>query len=386
MAPSNKSFEQIYQLLTKPQMKDLFDNINTTQQLIINDKCYKIIDGEKVKVVVGDDYKYIFDKTNGNFNRWGVTYDDDPTVAPLPELVDIEIVSGQCMGKCSFCYKCNNITNDRTYMTLETFKKIFEKLPKSICQIAFGITDIYANPDFFKIMEYTRQNGVVPNYTTHGLDLDENAVNLTAKLCGAVAVSIVQKERSYDAIKAFTDAKMSQVNCHYMLSQESYVSLFDFLKDIKNDPRLAKLNAVVLLQYKDKNPHSKYHSVLETDKYQKIVEYCTKHKINYGFDSCSAGIYIKSIENDPNREQLEQCVDSCESSRMSFYCNTDGIVYPCSFCENKDEWTTGIDMLKVNDFIKDVWHNEKLNMWRNKLLGTMKNGCAHCPIYNLDIN
>jgi MoaA/NifB/PqqE/SkfB family radical SAM enzyme len=260
---------------------------------------------------------------------------------------------------------------------------MFDKFPKSLTQIAFGITDIYANPDFFKIMEYTRKNGVIPNYTTHGLDLDKNAVELTSKLCGAVAVSIVQKEKSYDAIKAFTDAGMKQVNCHYMLSMESYENLFSFLNDIKTDPRLAKLNAVVLLQYKNKNPYSTHHSLLDVDKYRKIIDYCNKHKINYGFDSCSAGIFMKSIEDHPQRKQLEQCAISCESSRMSFYIDTYGKGYPCSFCQGMNEWTEGIDVLKSNDFIKDIWNNEKLANWRNKLISTMKNGCANCPVYDL---
>lgn len=41
-------------------------------------------------------------------------------------------------------------------MSLETFKALFHKLPTTVCQIAFGIGDINANPDLFKIMEYCR--------------------------------------------------------------------------------------------------------------------------------------------------------------------------------------------------------------------------------------
>ena len=346
----------------------------------------KVYNTDKLRICKSEDYNYVFDKTNGFFARWGKTKEDDPIVAPSCEIADIEIVQGKCLGKCPFCYKCNNITNDRKYMTLETFKIIFEKLPKTLTQIAFGITDIYANPDFFKIMEYTRSQGVIPNYTTHGIDLDQHAVTETARLCGAVAVSVVQKEKSYDAIKAFTDAGMKQCNVHFMLSQESYDKLFEFLYDVKHDSRLAKMNAVVMLQYKDKNPHAKFHSLLDIGKYQEIVKYCEDNNIKYGMDSCSAGIFIKSIENHPNRVQLEQCVDSCESTRMSFYCNTDGIAYPCSFSEGVDEWVDGINLLEIKDFQKEFWYADKVVAWRNKLIGTMKNGCAHCPIYNLKIN
>ena len=39
-------------------------------------------------------------------------------------------------------------------MTFDEFKIIFDKMPKTLTQIAFGIMDIKTNPDFFKMMEY----------------------------------------------------------------------------------------------------------------------------------------------------------------------------------------------------------------------------------------
>jgi len=69
-------------------------------------------------------------------------------------------------------------------------KKVKKKYVHHLLQVAFGITDIYANPDFFKMMKYSREKGVIPNYTTHGLDVDNYAVDFTAKNCGAVAVSV----------------------------------------------------------------------------------------------------------------------------------------------------------------------------------------------------
>ena len=338
-----------------------------------------------VKIFRSENYNYNFNKKTGFFARWGASEEIDPVVAPSCEIADIEIVSGKCLGNCSFCYKCNNLNSELKYMNLETFKKVFHILPKMITQIAFGITDIYANPDFFKIMEYTRANGVIPNYTTHGIDLDKNAIEMTAKLCGAVAVSIVNKEKSYDAIAAFTQAGMTQCNVHFMLSLETYERAFRIIDDMKNDPRLAKMNAIVFLQYKDKNPYSTFHSLLSVEKYRKLIDYCEQNKINYGFDSCSANIYLESIKDKQNAIELEKCVDSCESTRMSFYLNTDGYAFPCSFCEGTPGWETGINILECQDFTKDFWYNSRVVEWRKNLIGTMKNGCAHCPVYNLTI-
>jgi hypothetical protein len=346
----------------------------------------QIFENGSVKVLRSDEYNYNFNKKTGYFERWGKTLEDDPQYSPFgPEIADIEIVSGKCSGKCSFCYKCNNVDKDIKYMSLETFKVIFSKLPKTLTQIAFGITDIYANPDFFKIMKYSRDKGVIPNYTMNGNCLDKNAIKLTSELCGAVAVSIVNKENSYNAIKSLTDTGMKQVNCHFMLSEETYKKAFNTIDDIKNDSRLEKLNAIVFLQYKDKNPNAKFHSLLNIDKYKKLIDYCNVNKINYGFDSCSAGIYLESIKEEKNKTQLEQMVDSCESLRMSIYINVDGYAFPCSFCEGTEGWVEGINVLESKDFVKDVWFNDNSKIWRKNLISSMKEKCAKCLIYNLKL-
>lgn len=349
----------------------------------------QIIEDDIVKKCVSPEYNYTFNKVTGEFERWGRTTrtEDDPLYSMWgPEIADIEIVAGgNCLGKCDFCYKCNNIASPKKCMTFEQFKNIFHKLPKTLTQIAYGITNITANPEFFKIMEYSREHGVIPNYTTHGLDVTEEIAEKTSKLCGAVAVSVVNKEKTYDAIKKFTDFGMKQVNCHYMLSEETYLKAFEIIDDIVTDSRLKKFNAIVFLQYKDKNPYSQYHSLLNVEKYSKLIQYCDNKKINYGFDSCSAGIFIESIKEHPDKIQIEQYVDSCESMRMSIYINCLCKVFPCSFCENTEGWENGIDILSSEDFLKDIWNNDRVIKWRNNLIGTIKNSCASCPIYDLKI-
>jgi len=196
----------------------------------------KIAENDELKCCKSSDYNFIFNKKTGFFARWGRTEEEDPQWAPSCEIADIEIVSGgNCLGKCDFCYKCNNISSPIKLMTFEQFKIIFEKITKShtLGQIAFGITNIYANKDFFRMMKYSREHGVIPNYTTHGLDVDDYAVKFTAKYCGAVAVSIVNKEKSYNAIQAFTSSEMKQVNCHFMISLETYDKAFEIINDMK---------------------------------------------------------------------------------------------------------------------------------------------------------
>jgi MoaA/NifB/PqqE/SkfB family radical SAM enzyme len=172
----------------------------------------KIIDSDRYKICKSSDYYFIFNKETGFFARWGKTKAEDPIYAPGPEILDLEISTGKCSGRCDFCYKGNGEDRDTYHMTLEDFKTIFNKVNKikTLTQIAFGICDIKSNKDFFKMMKYCREKGVIPNYTCNGFQVTSEVAKRTAELCGAVAVSIVDKEKTYDAIKKFTDAKLNK--------------------------------------------------------------------------------------------------------------------------------------------------------------------------------
>ena len=348
----------------------------------------KLLENDEFKAVKSKKYNYFFNKKTGFFARWGETKEDDPIMAPSCEILDLEISAGNvgtkeeiCKGFCKFCYKSNNEGSEPIYnMTFEEFKTIFHKVNKEglLSQIAFGIMNISTNPDFFKMMEYSRKNGVIPNYTCHGLDVTDEIAKKTSELCGAVAVSIVNKEKTYDAIKRFSiDYRMKQTNLHFMLSNLTYDNAFNVIDDMVSDPRLKNMNAIVFLQYKHKNKKSPHKSIVDVEKYTKLINYCDEKKINYGFDSCSANLYIESIKDKKNSKELEISADPCESFLMSAYISCKGISYPCSFVEGIEE---GIDVLHCNDFIKDVWNNEKSIKWRKKLLKNNRN----CPIYNLN--
>jgi len=149
-------------------------------------------------------YNFNFNRKTGFFMRWGETPKDDPNFSPFgAEILDLEISSGgDCKGKCDFCYKSNGQPGQPTHnMSLDEFKTILDKMPPTLTQCALGIMDIHTNPDFFEMMKYARSKGVIPNYTTHGLDMTDEDADKTVKLCGAVAVSLVNKKKTYDTIK-----------------------------------------------------------------------------------------------------------------------------------------------------------------------------------------
>ena len=398
----------------------------------------KILENERVKLVRSKDYNYNFDKKTGYFERYGKTKDEDPIMAPTCEILDLEISAGKCMGMCPECYKGNGDVDFETNMTLEGFANILHKVAKTryavhfkekdcpsiygnvteefcqrgcrtkedvkkevlkmfiktdnieridiyneglLQQVAFGICNIGTNKDFFNMMEYAREFDVIPNYTCHGLDMSEEYAQKTAKLCGAVAVSVYNKDKSYNAVKMLHDAGMKQINFHVIAHDKSYKRIISIIDDLTTDERIkGKVKAVVMLKYKPKGNGVGKFNHLTDEQYKNIISYAEKNNIGIGFDSCSACSYLRAIKDDPDFKQKAIYAEPCESGLFSAYINCKGEFYACSFCENEGMWKSGIDVLNCNDFVKDVWNHPKTQQFREVLL---KNG-RKCPMYNLD--
>lgn len=348
----------------------------------------KIIDSKNKKLVRSKHYNYNFDKNTGFFARWGKNIEDDPEYSFLgPEILDIEISAGKCLASCRFCYKSNNGSLPTQNMNLETFKNILEKVNKynQLTQVAFGITDINTNPDFFPIMEHCVEKGIVPNYTCNGWQVTEEIAKKTSEICGAVAVSVYNKDVSYNAIKRFTDAGMNQVNIHFMLSEETYEKALEIVSDMKTDDRLSKMNAIVFLAYKPKGTHpNKFTTIIDREKYKNLISYCDSLGVSYGMDSCSAGMYISAIQDDVEKVEKSQYVESCESSLFSGYINVEGKYFHCSFAEGQGAWKEGIDVVDSDDFIKDVWNHSLTEKYRSASINSAKKSpyksCGDCRL------
>jgi hypothetical protein len=70
----------------------------------VEGKKYLIIDSSSHKICIGEDYNFIFSKKDGNFMRWGKTYEEDPNFSPIgPEILDLEISINGCPNGCKFC-------------------------------------------------------------------------------------------------------------------------------------------------------------------------------------------------------------------------------------------------------------------------------------------
>lgn len=347
----------------------------------------KIKTTKTMKIVQSENYNYTFRYKDGLFMRWGKEFEDDPSYSPFgPEILDME-VSTICHGvngvPCPWCYKSN--TSKGKNMTFKTFKTIFHKIPRNLTQIAFGIGDIDSNPDLFNMFRYCRENSynkVIPNVTINGWNLTEKYADKLASLCGAVAVSNYDREICYNAVEILTDrigvdgTFLKQVNIHQLTAEETYDQCKETLKDSFIDKRLRKLNAVLFLALKQKGTRNTFHS-LPSLRFKELVNFALENGIPIGMDSCSAYKFLSSVKEHPQYKKIEMMVEPCESGLFSFYVNVEGISYFCSFLEGESE-ILGFDVVKTDDFLREIWEHPHMKNWRNKLLSTADGNELHC--------
>ncbi len=336
---------------------------------------YEIGESKHLKFVKSPEYNYVFNSENGFFARWGKTKEDDPQFSPFgPELLDVEI-STICSNRCNWCYKSN--TSIGKNMSFSTFKKILNKIPRNLTQIAFGIGDIDANLDLWRIFDYCKSKNIIPNITINGNNLNRDLAKKLTKYCGAVAVSHYTDDVCFNAVKLLVDEGLNQVNIHKLVSRETLDSCYQVLNLANKDPRLSRLNAIVFLSLKNKGKRNNYHRISRKD-FSELIIYAINSNVRIGFDSCSANKVLEVLKYQENYQMIEMMSEPCESSCFSLYINVEGKVYPCSFLEGECGFD-GIDLLPTNNFLRDIWFEVRIKNFREKLLSQDRN----CPHFNI---
>jgi len=142
----------------------------------IKGEWYILVDSSIAKVVVGRKYNYIFSKKNGSFHRWGESIDHAPLYSLVgPEILDIEIIYNNTPML---------ITNDKLsyqiqMMSLDTFKLILNKIPRTVTRVVFATDESKLNSDFIGMLEYCQEIGIVPVLPFDVSDSNVNSLAFT---------------------------------------------------------------------------------------------------------------------------------------------------------------------------------------------------------------
>lgn len=207
------------------------------------------------------------------------------TELKYPEFYDIKITS-KCNSLCPHCYQDSTPDKDNFPNLIDNFVSYFSKMNENQkpYQIAIGGGEPTLHPEFLKLLEVSKTSlGIVPNYTTNGMFMNDKSRNATILLwtmlfCGGVAVSAHEHLDSYwrGAVDLFTKAEV-KTNIHVIISDKE--SIHRFLKIFEEYQD--KVNYFVLLSYQAMG-RAEFKKVESDYLFEKLKGLKNISKVSYG--------------------------------------------------------------------------------------------------------
>jgi len=321
-----------------------------------------------IKRVEAQEYTILFNLRSGFEMIFGKPGFGDPFVLDLPCLIDVGIM-GHCENRCSFCYQGDA---QQPNMVLDDFKGIIDCVKDHVNQVALGGRgDPNLHEEFKEIILYSKKNRVIPNYTTSGLNLSFDQIEIS-KECGAVAVSDYEKDFTYKAISRLMRADI-KTNIHMILSRKTLEKAISILKgeDVWNmKVDLDRLNAVIFLLFKPAGRGVNLKELVPTNEDLKPFFDLLKEKTRFkiGMDSC---LVNRLCQNSGLSEVEKVYLDTCEAGRMSCYISPDMKLFPCSFAD----FSQG-ESLRKND-LRTIWKSGTSFLNTRLLLEKEKDICPY---------
>ena len=337
-----------------------------------------------MRYIINDEkyhFKSAFDTETGAYVRTGVLDAQgrdtgvDPFMASFPHLIDVGVM-GHCVhGKTGLCAKAgigcyqSGLLVEQPNMTVEHFRWIAEQCKGRCNQLALGGRgDPDQHEHFEELLQISRENHLVPNFTTSGYGLTPALAAICKKYCGAVAVSWYRSDYTLNAIKMLLDAGV-KTNIHYVLGKNS---VDEAIRRLRENDFPAGINAVIFLLHKPAGQGSQANVLSASD--PRVAAFFTevdrRHPFKVGMDSCNvpgAIHYCKSI--------MPESLDTCEGARYSCYIGADMVMVPCSFDQHKRYEVQLGDGISI----EDAWNSEPFERFRD----IMRAACPGCDKKNL---
>jgi MoaA/NifB/PqqE/SkfB family radical SAM enzyme len=308
-------------------------------------------------------YNFFGDTETGVTMRWGSSPHNNPVYAPWPELADISI-SNHCSKGCEFCYRDSKQNN--SFMSVEQYEQVLSALQSerwgNVFQVALGGGEPLEHPDFQAIIQKTREKGIVANFTTNGIHLDEPMINFLKGKIGALAISVGEIQELCTAkIKLLAEAGI-KTNLHFILNSQSIGEAIEILNGKYNE-LLEDVNGVIFLTYKPRGRATSAQCLSMDDRLNEFTSLIDKNQCaaRIGFDACFVPVLMK--HTDVNVDYI----DSCECGFFSIYIDENLNVQPCSFA-NETRFSYN---LKDHD-MQIIWE-QKYEEYREEIA---KNVCA----------
>jgi MoaA/NifB/PqqE/SkfB family radical SAM enzyme len=246
----------------------------------------------KIKCFPNNNYRAIFNSENGQTIRQ--KFHSNLPYKPLefPEILDISLGT-KCFANCSFCYT-SAIKNGENYENVvEKIENFFGKQSENErpFQVAIGGGgEPTLHPKFVEVLKSFHGLGIMPNYTTNGMHLNNKIIKATKKYSGGVAVSCHPHLTKVweKAIDIFIENKI-KTNLHIIIGEKNSVDYF--LNIYKKYHK--KIDYFVLLPYQSVGRAKK----IEVEKeWEKLFEELKKFK-NFSNIAFGALFYDYFLKN-----------------------------------------------------------------------------------------
>lgn len=331
-----------------------------------------------MKYIIHDPkYHFItaFDTETGAYVRTGILdnngkdTDVDPFMASYPHLIDVGIM-GHCIhGKTGLCSKAgigcyqSGMLVEQPNMTVDNFRWIAEQSKGRCNQFALGGRGDPDQHEYFEdLLKISRENNLVPNFTTSGYGMTPELATLCKEYCGAVAVSWYRSAYTLNAIQILLDSGV-KTNIHYVLGKNS---IDEAISRLERNEFPQGINAVIFLLHKPVGQGSKANVLDFSD--PRVAKFFAQvdrqHTFKVGMDSCNvpgAINFCKSI--------APESIDTCEGGRYSCYIGADMTMVPCSFDQEK---RYQVSLRETT--ISEAWNSKTFEMFRRKMRGA----CPEC--------
>lgn len=331
-----------------------------------------------MKYVIEDNryhFKSAFDTETGAYVRTGILDNTgrdtgiDPFMSSFPHLIDVGVM-GHCIhGKTGLCVKAgigcyqSGLLVEQPNMTVAHFRWIAEQCRGRCNQLALGGRgDPDQHEEFETLLKISRDNMLVPNFTTSGYGMTPAIATLCRQYCGAVAISWYRSDYTLNAIRMLLDAGV-KTNIHYVLGRNS---IDEAIFRLQHDDFPDGINAVIFLLHKPAGQGTKTNMLSCDDprvtKFFSLVD--QRHPFKVGMDSCNVPGAINLC-----RHLRAESLDTCEGGRYSCYIGADMIMVPCSFDQDKKYAVSLRDKT-----IEEAWNSQPFDDFRDR----MRKACPDC--------
>lgn len=317
-------------------------------------------------IVIGEHpaqhYKTVFSQRTGFFVRLEEDGYEEPFWSESgPELLDLSITN-YCERCCDFCYRRANPKGK--HMSLCDIENVVAQAKEAgVLQIALGGGNPNQHPQFIEVLKITRENGIVPSYTSNGTGLSDEILAATKKYCGAMALSVYPPYERCEGIAKSISELGIKLNLHVILKSDTIDLLTLWFQ---NPPAwFSSINAVIVLNYKPIGS-SRDLMVKDAERLKVFYESASACKsVKIGFDSCCVPGIVNWMKVNP------ALIDSCEAARFSAFISEDMKMYPCSFMVETEQYGD----LKKESLI-DIWQKHSAFVKQREAI--RNNSCAGC--------